>query len=426
MKKRLYKIIAISIGISVISGAMVPAAFAVDVIQKINDTKASKISTTKVLTLDDAIKSAINTSEILSLDEKKISYMDKTNDVNEQIDDNPQLVYKTEVDTPDNRKDLNEDTRDIKLKQCTQQRDFDEDKLTHQVTTIYNDIVIDQIQIDKLKKDIELKNNDMSIIKVKNDVGMATTVDVDSNSIALETQQDKLKSSESNLKSEQYKFKVLTGEDLSLYSLDQNVKLNKFTIDGSVDEYLDNAVENYLKYSTQIVELNKDYFNDSDNKVDDVSESDKPSDTKPTISSDADLAAYEQYATKLDGYYQERYMYAYRLSLRLAYLNGKIGTYESETNLDETKKQFKEQLRDFYAMLTTTEDNITLLKKNIALNNKQLSIAKIKYDDQLMTKIDYDHLISNSKDLDIQLRSAMVRYNTLKDEIEKPWVAFSK
>ena len=38
-------------------------------------------------------------------------------------------------------------------------------------------------------------------------------------------------------------------------------------------------------------------------------------------------------------------MYAFKLSTRLAYLNAKLGTYEGETNLNETKKQFKEQLK---------------------------------------------------------------------------------
>jgi len=110
----------------------------------------------------------------------------------------------------------------------------------------------------------------------------------------------------------------------------------------------------------------------------------------------------------------------------LAYLNAKIGTYEAETNLAETKKQFKEQLRNVYTNLTTTEDNINLLKKNIFLNNKQLSISKLKYEDELITKTDYDNQVVNSQDLDIQLRSAIDRYNTLKEQIQKPWIAFSK
>lgn len=436
MKRCLDKIAAILIVISVISGNTV-SVFGADITQNIDTVTSvqAKVNIKSVFTLDEAIKSAIGNSGILALDEKKINYMEKVNDINEKIDDNPQLVGRVEIEMSDERKNLNEDTRDIKLKQCKQQRDFDEDKLIQKVTTSYNNIVTSQMKIDKLKKDIHLKERDLNIARVKSNVGSAVSVEIDVNSIVLEDLKDKLKSNESSLKDAEYDFKNLTGKDVSEYSLEQDIPFNKLTIDGSVDEYLDNVVESYLKYSTQIIELNKDYFNDADNKVPDVSDNDKPKDVKPTfVSNDstdlsslnANLEAYEAYLAQLDGYYQERYTYAFKLSGRLAYLNAKLGTYESETNLNEAKKQFKEQLRNFYTMLTTTENNINLLKRNIEFSNKQLRISKVKYDSELITKLDYDHQVVNSQELDIQLRCAIDRYNTLKEEIQKPWIVFSK
>lgn len=436
MKKVLRKIISITIGTSLISGSIAPA-FASDTGRNNDNITNVQTQTTAkpLLTLDQAIKSAISSSEILALDEKKISYTDKINDLNEKIDDNPQLVGKAEIAVPDNKKDLDKDTHDVQLKQCKQQRDFDQDKITQKVTTVYNDMVTDQIKIDKLEKDINLKNIDLNIKKVENDEGITTPIDVESNSISLEDLQDKLKSSESALKDAEYNFKVLTGKDATQYSLEGDIKYDVFKIDGSVDEYIDNIVEDYLSYSTQIVELNRDYINDSDNKVADVDDKDKPTDTKPVLSiSDVNtdlgvvaenLRAYEDYESNLDKYYQERYMYTFKLSNRLAYLNAKLRTYESETNLDETKKQFKEQLRSLYTMLTTIEDNINLLKRNIEMSNKQLRILKVKYDSGLATKSDYDHQVVNSEELDIQLRCAIDRYNILKEEIQKPWIVFS-
>ena len=85
--------------------------------------------------MDDAIKSAINISEILALDEKKISYRIRLMILMKKIDDNPQLIGKVEMEMSDDRKDFNKDTRDIKLKECKQQKDFDEDKLTQKVTS---------------------------------------------------------------------------------------------------------------------------------------------------------------------------------------------------------------------------------------------------------------------------------------------------
>lgn len=425
MKKHLGKIIAFVIGISITGGDIV-SVFAADTKQSTNLNFQIQSDVRSILTLDEAIKAAINNSEILALDEKKINYIDKINDISEKIDDNPRLVGKIEIEMPDEKKDLNKDTCEIQLKQAKQQRDFDEDKLIQKVVTGYNNIVTSQMKIDKAKRDIELKAKELSIAKLKNDKGIITSVDLNTYELKIEDLKDKLKSSENGLKDAEYSFKVLTGKDVIQYNLEKDVKFETLKIDGSVDEYLDNVIDNYLKYSEQLIKLNKDYLSDEDNKVADVTDKDKPSSEKPILSTDGDLKSYEEYQSKLDAYYQEREMYAFKLSMRLAYLNAKIGTYEGETNLDEAKKQFKEQLRTFYTNLITTEDNINLLKKNIELNNRQLRILKVKYDDGLITKIDYDTQVINSEDLDIQLRSAIDRYNTLKEEIQKPWIAFSK
>lgn len=431
MKKRLNKIVVFAIGISVMSVSVVPA-FGKDVAQSTNyvsnvQTKANK---KPVFTLAEAIKAAINISEVLELDEKKINYMHKINDINEKIDDNPQLIGKVEIEMSDERKDFNEDTRDIKLKQCKEQRDFDEDKLTQKVTTTYNNIVTSQMKIEEAKRQMEIKTKELSIAKVKNASGVITTLDLNGDELKIEDLKDKLKSSENALKDAEYNFKILTGKDITGYSLEEDIEFNKFKVDDSIDDYLDRVVEKYLKYSTKLIEINKDYFNDKDNKVEDVKDEDKPSDKKPTLDTTGDKTAgidnYAEYQSKLDGYYQKREMYTFKLSMRLAYLNAKLGTYEGETNLNEVKKQFKEQLRTCYTNLVTMEDNINLLKKNILLTNKQLSILKVEYDNGLITKTDYDNQVVNSEDLDIQLRNAMDRYNTMKEQIQKPWIAFSK
>lgn len=78
-----------------------------------------------------------------------------------------------------------------------------------------------------------------------------------------------------------------------------------------------------------------------------------------------------------------------------------------------------------YTNINTIEDSINTLKKNIELNNKQLSNAKLRYDLGLITKSDYNTQVVSSEDLELQLRSAINNYNTLKEEIKKPWITFS-
>ena len=89
MRKNINKLVAVAIGVSVMSGSIIPA-FAADTTTQNTSTTTSVQAQTNVksvLTLDDAIKAAISNSETLTLDEQKISYQDKINDVNEKIDD---------------------------------------------------------------------------------------------------------------------------------------------------------------------------------------------------------------------------------------------------------------------------------------------------------------------------------------------------
>lgn len=98
---------------------------------------------------------------------------------------------------------------------------------------------------------------------------------------------------------------------------------------------------------------------------------------------------------------------------------------QEQTSIDEDKKNFKNQLRTLYTNLITAQDNINYIKQNIELSNKNLSDAKLKYDLGMITESAYNSQVLSSEDLNIQLRSQIDNYNTLKQEIQKPWIAFS-
>jgi len=420
MRKNINKLIAVAIGVSVMSGSIVPV-FAADTTQNTSTTTTVQAQTIgkTLLTLDDAIKAAVSNSETLTLDEQKISYQDNINDTNKKLDDF--------TGVNGDKEDLNNNTRDNSLNQAKQQSDFDEDKLIQKTTTAYNSIVTSQKQIDKAAKTLEIKNKELNDAKLKNSLGITTTTDLTGTKLQIETLQNQQKSSQNALNDAEYSFKVLTGKDVTQYTLEQDIKYDTFKIDGSVDDYLDNSIDSYLNYKTQLIQLNKDYYNDSNNQVSasdvNTAETDSAAVVVPPKPGDGNLDpnAYQKYEDKL----AEKQKYAGTLSARLLYLNTRLGVYTQETTLNETKKQFKEQLRTFYTNILALEDNITTLKKNIDLNNKQISNAKLKYDLGLITKSDYNTQVLSTEDLDLQLRGYINQYNTLKEEIQKPWIAFS-
>lgn len=425
MRKNVNKIVAFAIGISIISGSIVPA-LASDNVESTNNTTANvqiQVNGRVLLTLDDAIKAAISNSNILALDEKKISYQDKVNDINEKIDD--------AKDADSDHQDYDEDINDNTLGQLKQQRDFDEDKLVQKTTNAYNNIVTSQMKIDKASKILELKKKDISNAKLKKDLGIMTSIDFDSTELQIQSLQNQQNLSINTLRDAQDSFKALTGKDVTKFTLEQDIKYEQLKIDGSIDEYLDNAIDKYLKYSSELLKLKKDYYDDKDNQVseEDVKKAEditneaitkKPS--KPTNTDD--LGAYMKYVDDMNQYNTNISAYTTTLSLRLAYLNSKLGVYTQETALGETKKTYKESLKTIYTNLLATEDNINYLKSSIQINNRQLSTLKLKSDLGLMTKSDYDTQVANSQDLDIQLRTAIDSYNTLKEKIQKPWLAF--
>lgn len=420
MRKNINKIVAFAIGISVMSGSIMPA-FAADNTQNSTNSKVSvqtQANSKTVLTLDEAIKSAISNSETLALDYQKINYQDQTNDTNEDLDDYNNIS--------DNEKDFKDDSRDINLSKLKQQKEFDEDKLTQNVTTKYNDIVTSQMKIDKAAKTLEIKKKLLEDAKFKESLGMITGSSLQSTELEIQNLEITQKSDENALKDSEYSFKALTGEDVTKYSLEQDVKYEPLQIDGSIDDYLDNVIDSYLKYTEELVNLNKDYYNDSDNKVSssDVADA-KTTAEAATVPVRANYDSYEAYETALTKYNSAISAYTSEVSARLTYLSNKLSVDEDQSSLNENKREFKDSLKTYYTNLLTAEDNINYYKKKIELSNKELSDTKAKYDLGIITESDYNTELVSNEDLDLELRSEIINYNTLKEEIQKPWIALS-
>jgi len=430
MRKNINKIVAIAIGISVMSGSIMPV-FAADTTQNTSNTTnvQTQVNGKPVLTLDDAIKLAISISDTLKLDEMKITYQDKTNDISGKQDDFSNVGG--------DKKDYDNNSGDISLNKLKQQENFDEDLLIHKVTSKYNDIVTSQIKIDEAAKTLEIKNSDLENAKFKASLGMSIDVDLKSAELDIQNLQNIQKSSENALKDEEYSFNVLTGKDVSQYSLEQDVKFEPLKIDGSIDEYLDNTIDSYLEYTEQLVNLNKDYYGknyEEDNKITvdnmNAAETTASAVSLPILKADENtgyitLIDYEDYENKLTAYNKDRNNYTSILSSRLTYLKTKLSNYQDETTLNENKKKFKDNLKSYYTNLLASEDKINYYKKNIEINNEKLSNLKVKYDLGMITDSAYNTQAVSSEDLDLQLRSELINYNNLKEDIQKPWIAFS-
>lgn len=441
MKKNINKLIAVAIGISVMSGSAIPV-FAADTATtntttsgtttvtqntsantttsvqaqnaststvvsgqtQANSTNAVTAVQTKVrpvLTLKDAMNGAFNTSQTLALKEKKVRLEEDKLDLQEKIDDDGYQY----------------DSQDLAVKQAKEDKEFFEDQIGQTVTNKYTDLVAKENELDKLKKQIEIKTKQLKDSELKKNLGIITSIDLKTAQNDLQTQKNNVQLKEDQLNNNKYYFKVLTGKDLSQYTLVQDQAYEAFKIDGSLDAYFDKVIDKYLRYDVKSNELLKDYVKDikKDRPTGDAPKASEYSDTIDVDGVTVKEKGIDKFNKALADYNKEITEYRTYLETRYNYSAATVG-------LDEKKKSYKQILKDSYANLLDLENKINVMKSNVEINNKQLSNAKLKYDMGLMTKSDYDTQVMTNLDSDNNLRALVTSYNTLKDEVQKPWL----
>lgn len=438
MRKNLKNIAVIGITISVINVSIIPV-FAADNIESsrvsrtetsyanslgdLNDSQNIQAANGKqVLKLNDAMKGAIDNSEDLSLKSDEIrmyqdkeKLQDKYNDFYQSLN---QKVY-----------DYDYEKLEDQEKQAKQSEDFVEDQIKSDITNKYNDMVLQEIDIDKSKKDLELENNDLNYLKGKLSMGMATPNDVNDAQINIKSLQDEITAKENALSDDEDYFKVLTNYDLkNTYILDYDMDYTKFKIDGSIDDYIDERLNSYFEYDDKIIDLTKDYMKDlKDDGIKNIMDQDIPTAPNPSNYTTTDANGNTsldsgKYALSLVDYEQKELNYYTKLESYNSYLDGKYNYYESKVKLDDTKKNLKNVLKENYSTLLDLENKIDTLKEQVNSTDTKLKFAKAQVDMGLMLKNDYDKQVLASEDLNTTLRKLVYTHNNLRDSIEKPWV----
>jgi hypothetical protein len=397
MRNNIYKLVAFAIGISVMSGSIVPA-FAADTTTQNTSTTTnvqaqSQANVKPVLTLEDAIAAGIANDNTILLEIKNINLQEDKLDIQDDINDSG----------------YDYDNQELVVKQEKQKRDFMEDQVAQNITDKYNDLIAQSKSLEKIKKQIEVETKKLSDVKLQKSLGLVTSINLSQAEINIQTLKNSEVNAENKLKNSQDYFAVLTGKDLNKYVLDGNTNYEVFRIDGSVDEYLDNIIDKYLEYDKESYDLFKDHYNDDlKNTLQDTLPD------KDSLNSDPTDGSVTNPQTK-DQKYQKA-IESYK-----AYLDAKFGVVGKSVTLSEKKKSYKQILNAYYTTLLSLENNINVLKANIELSNKQLSIAKLQADLGLITKTQYNSQVVASEDLDINLKGLIDSYNKIKNSIQKPW-----
>lgn len=402
MRKNINKLVALSIGVSIIGGSIMPA-FAADTNTQNTSTTANvqaQANAKPVLTLEESIEAGIANSNAIVLQTKKINLEEDKLDIQDDIDDDG-YEY---------------DNQELIVKQEKQKKDFMEDKEAQDITDKYNDLVAQGKALNKIKKQIDIKTKELSDAELKKSLGLMTSIDLTKTQIDIQTLKNSEKNAENALKNSQDYFGVLIGKDLSKYTLAQDANYEVFRIDGSVDNYLDNIIDKYVEYDKDSYNLLKDHIDDMKDTVSEPGAMPELSSFNDIINADGTIKTKKQDLLKeaLEQYTKDTEKY-------VTYLSNKYASIGKGISLSEEKKSYKQILNTCYSSLINLENNINVLKSNIELNNKQLSNMKLQYDLGLKTKTDYNNQALISDDLENNLRTLVNNYNKLKNNIQKPW-----
>ncbi|HEX9026583.1 MAG TPA: hypothetical protein VF839_09020 [Clostridium sp.] len=446
MRKNINKIVAIGIGLTIMSGSIIPV-FAAETTENNKNISTSILenesnsiilsnstingqttSGKQIITLDKVIAATIANSDKLALKQKELQKYEKEIDLQDEKDDfYKDNNLKTNNDTID---DFSYDKLDLTKKQTDQSQEFLQDQIANDITKKYNAIILMQMEINKLKTNSEIKTKDFNTLKTKVSIGLATSNQLTDKQIEINTLKDNITAKENSLKNKVDYLGVLSNLNLSNYTLDSTINYNLLKIDGSIDEYLNNRIDQYLMYNDKLIKLTDEYFHEA--KDEDMDKLDyyvnkvvKPNqaDYMPTIGTDGNSVTHTtDYALAYVSYIQQ---YLGAFNNYQSYLEGRYSIAEAKVKLNDSKKNLKNGLNEIYSTLLDLENQINRLNEQIKSTNTKLKDAKTKMDIGMMTENDYKTQVLKSEDLDTLLRNLINTYNTLKNSIEKPWVLTS-
>lgn len=423
MGKNLNKIIAFAIGISVMSGSVVPV-MAADVNTTTNTTSNNTNSISGVYKVEDAVKDAIANSDKLAILNSSLSVFDAQKDVYDEYDDMGQDM------------DDEIDKLDVQISQTKQKRDYIEDYIKYTVTNEYNAIILANEKIALAEDNIKIKTDSFNQSKLKYQLGLSTDINLKTDEAELTKLNDDLQAQKKSLNDSIYKLGLTTGKDLSKASFSNSIQYNKFTLDGSFDTYMEKSIKDMVKYDKDLIEIAKDDLadrkDDDENKLPKKKDYVKEKPSKPQIQKPADDATQEEkdiynaaiakYNSDLDAYTKSLTKYNEALQKYMKYHTDKLSNDQSIHTLNMTEDAYRNAMKTNYTKLQGMEDTIKQAQTGIEILNQNVKNTKLQYDLGLITKNAYDQVVYKQKEAQMNLETAIDGYNQLKGMLEQPWM----
>ena len=318
----------------------------------------------KVLPLKEAVKSAINTSTSLKLLEKETqtnSYILEHSNTSNYSDQD--LAYKN--------------------RQIQQKTSYFKDKLEYLTESNYNQLIISDLNLELLDKQIQSLEKDVKVLELQLSLGYTDQLSLKSKKAELDKLKNTKLSTEASITKLKEDFRILTNLDVDDYTLENTITYEPFRANSSINAYIGRRLEEMETFSKEYAE----YFESS---------------IGARISTPGSNEISES-----------------------AYANSVLQSKQNYGNITIQRNNNTQTLLGQYTLLIDKEKTIENTKSQIDVLDKQIQATKLKLDRGLATSIEYEKLLLQKEQLENSLLNTTYEHLNIKRILDKPWVYLS-
>jgi len=315
----------------------------------------------RVLPLKEAVKSAINSSTNLKLLEK-------------QSETNRYILSHSDTST------YSDNDLAYNIRSNDQNTSYFKDKIEYLTGSMYNQLIITDLNLDLLDKKIASTQKDVDVLKLQLSHGYTDQLTLNSKQSELDQLTNTKLSTEANLTKLKEDFRILTNLSVDNYTLENNISYEPFRASNSIKAYITSRLDEMQTYSKEYAE----YFDS-------------------TLGARITLPNSNQISES-------------------AYANNVLEKEKLYGNLTIEYNNNLQTLLTQYTSLIDKEKSIENINLQLEVLNKKIDTTKIKLDAGLATSIEYDKLLLEKEQLENNLINTIYQHQDIKNILNKPWV----
>ncbi len=290
-------------------------------------------------------------------------------------------VYKEEKRSLMDVSSAQYNSKKISVDETEQKKIYRKDVIAKDVTDAYGDMVLLEKNMALLEEQISLGEKQVKQVAIKKEKGYSDALTYEKAIQELDNTKLKLEQVSRNLEDSKKNFLQLTNLNINNYTLKLSADYEPLVLEKDITAYATGMASQLVKYVNQKADLDEESFWDN------IYQS-GPEGGGPTYSD---------------------------------YLKKKVEVQDAKDNAKSTYDNYKLLIETKYTTLTTQLDTVKAKMNDYNTMLKDMRVLEIKYKAGYVSAIDYEAKKVELDSLEVAYLEQVFAYNSLKNEIEKPW-----